>query len=385
LSGERILALVRACPGLGDHILRPFSFLPDFLYPGQVSAPPQDKLVADLKDQAKRRKEGEEDTEAHNENRKPADAESEGNNVNEQKDKDKAVMASFVYDEWCHTENDYYTDHCFLHEKAGPERSCNSFPFDIHSDVRHVRQLFERLKPDLAKKEKHLSDGDYINTDILVDYLIQRHVEPFPKIEFYERPLINKRDLAVLILLDVSGSTGEMAGKEKVLDIEKRAALIFGQGLDSLGDKFAICGFSGNGRENCEYFVYKDFDDRWETNAISRLLGAYPSSSTRIGVALRHSGRRMSMMENKQRLIILITDGKPMDSGYDANTRYAQYDVRKACEENSRLCINTFAISTEENTRADMEIMFPRRRFVILPDLTQLPRILPELYVRMTV
>ena len=73
-----------------------------------------------------------------------------------------------------------------------------------------------------------------------------------------------------------------------------------------------------------------------------------------------------------------------MDNGYDPNTRYAQYDVRMACEENARRDIHTFAISTEENFLADMEIMFPRRRFTILTDITKLPRVLPRLYSRLT-
>jgi nitric oxide reductase NorD protein len=74
-----------------------------------------------------------------------------------------------------------------------------------------------------------------------------------------------------------------------------------------------------------------------------------------------------------------------MDSDYDPNTRYAQFDVRKACEENERQGISTFAISTAENSRADMEIMFPRGRFVILPDIGHLPTVLPKLYIRLTV
>ena len=72
-----------------------------------------------------------------------------------------------------------------------------------------------------------------------------------------------------------------------------------------------------------------------------------------------------------------------MDQDYDPTTRYAQHDVRMACEENARQDIHTFAISTEENSLADMEIMFPRRRFVILPSIGQLPRILPQLYLRL--
>ena len=87
----------------------------------------------------------------------------------------------------------------------------------------------------------------------------------------------------------------------------------------------------------------------------------------------------------EQRLIILITDGRPMDQGYDPGTRYAQHDVRMACEENRRKGIYTFCISTMENSRADMEIMFPERRFVILEDISDLPRVLPGLYIKMTV
>ena len=60
-------------------------------------------------------------------------------------------------------------------------------------------------------------------------------------------------------------------------------------------------------------------------------------------------------------------------------------DVRMACEEIARQGIHTFAISTEENSLADMEIMFPRRRFMILADIRRLPAILSRLYIRLTV
>jgi nitric oxide reductase activation protein len=207
-------------------------------------------------------------------------------------------------------------------------------------------------------------------------------------VRFYEKPHIRHRDLAVLLLLDVSGSTGETlegppSHAEKVLDVEKQAAVILGQGLWSLGDRFAVCGFSSNGPQRCDFLEFKGFDDDWP-ESIGRILSAWPRSSTRIGPALRHAGWLLSRQPHRQRLILLVTDGKPQDQGYDPNTRYAQHDVRMACEENTRKDIHTFAISTEENSLADMEIMFPRRRFVILPSIDQLPRILPKLYLRLT-
>ncbi len=258
-------------------------------------------------------------------------------------------------------------------------------PPELADQVSRTRRVFEHLKPAVVHKEKYLRDGDMINPDLLVEYLTERRHEPSPKIRFYERPQINRRDLAVLVLMDVSGSTGGDVEDHQILEVEKHSALILGQGLDSLGDRFSICGFSGQGRENCEFYVYKDFDDRWDSGAIGSILKARPRASTRIGVALRHAGGRLARVEAKQRLIILITDGRPMDSGYDPATRYAQYDIRVACEENKRMGIHTFGISTMENSRADMELMFPGSRFVILQDIRELPRVLPRMYIRLTV
>ena len=113
-------------------------------------------------------------------------------------------------------------------------------------------------------------------------------------------------------------------------------------------------------------------------------MAARPTSSTRIGAALRHAGYRLALHMARQKLIILITDGRPMDQAYDPESRYAQHDVRMACEENRRVSIHTFCVSTMENSRADMEIMFPERRFAILRDIRQLPAVLPELYIKLT-
>ena len=254
---------------------------------------------------------------------------------------------------------------------------------DARREADEVRKLFERMRPRVPNKEAHLEDGDVINADHLLTYLVERRIQAMPRVDFYERVRVNRRDLAVLILLDVSGSTGESHRSEKVIDLEKRAALAVGHGIAALGDAFAICGFSGAGRENCAYIIYKAFDDTWDRDAQRRVWSARPMSSTRIGPALRHSGHLLSRRGERQRLIMLVTDGKPMDAGYDPQTRYAQHDVRMACIENERQAVNTIGISTDANTVADMEVMFPHRRFIILPDMSRLPALLPQLYAKL--
>jgi hypothetical protein len=382
LDRPGIRKVLKAYPGLAGRRLGPVAFLPDFLFPMGFAPGATDATVADLKHAARANHE--------------SDANEQSSAVSDQMDaggeqageEDSAAPAAYLYDEWDFQQNDYRPDWCHVYpSRVEPARSVTPAKGWMEQ-ARKVRAVFERLKPDLARREKYLPDGEEINTDQLVTHLVDRRHEPAPPVRFYEKPHIRHRDLAVLLLLDVSGSTGETlegppSHAEKVLDVEKQAAVILGQGLWSLGDRFAVCGFSSNGPQRCDFLEFKGFDDDWP-ESIGRILSAWPRSSTRIGPALRHAGWLLSRQPHRQRLILLVTDGKPQDQGYDPNTRYAQHDVRMACEENTRKDIHTFAISTEENSLADMEIMFPRRRFVILPSIDQLPRILPKLYLRLT-
>ena len=386
-------AVLPAFPDFLSRPVRPPSFLPDFTYKAAVP-PAVDPFLAgdaaDVTDGFTTMGDLAEEMLADGEDREvPLPEEGEfkqegsGNDYGDEAE-EPVLKRFFLYDEWTNEEGAYLKGHCRLVEEYLSETQPAAVPESALDQVSKVRRVFEMLKPVVINKIKRLADGDDINHDMLIRYLVESNRDPSPKIDFYERPLVDRRDLSVLVLLDVSGSTEEEVEGERIIDIEKHAALILGQGLASLGDRFSLAGFSSNGRDDCRYFPYKDFTDPWGHESISRLYAAESSSSTRIGVALRHAGFRLLEEPSKQRLIILVTDGRPMDQGYDPETRYAQHDVRMACEENRKNGILTFCVSTMENSRADMEIMFPERRFVILKNITQLPKVLPQLYIRLT-
>jgi nitric oxide reductase activation protein len=73
-----------------------------------------------------------------------------------------------------------------------------------------------------------------------------------------------------------------------------------------------------------------------------------------------------------------------MDTGYDPQSRYAQHDVRMACEENRRAGIVSFAIATREDSAADMRFMFPGARYAVMRNVRELPRELTRIYARLT-
>ncbi|MCA1809638.1 MAG: VWA domain-containing protein [Lentisphaerae bacterium] len=374
--------ILSAYPGLRRQPLTIPSFFSDFMFPVNFSNAVGDQLVADLKDASRQKQEKRSDQDATGAGAAESDA---AGLSGEKQDQPTAAAAAYIYDEWDFQQNDYRPDWCHLRQHQTEPHPPVTAPANYLDEAQKIRALFERLKPDLANREKRLPDGDDINMELLIEYKLERLHQPAPPIRFYEKPLIRQRDLATLVLLDTSGSTGEaQGGNTKVLDMEKQAALALGTGLHLLGDRFAVCGFNSNGREHCEYQVFKDFPQEWDDKSIARIMNARPQGATRIGPALRHAGYLLAQQPSRQRLIILVTDGQPMDQDYSPETRYAQHDVRMACEENARQDIHTFAISTLENSLADMEIMFPGHKFVILTNIRQLPQILPRLYLRLT-
>lgn len=383
---EKIAPLREEFAKIADAPARALMFFPDFYYPASRGKQPPGRLIADPN-----RPQGRESPE------QPPPAGEDRQEQPAKEERQPVAEVAYVYPEWNQAENDYYEDWCLLKEKTpapGPSFRPVIDPQEQEARGR-AKRMFERLKPVLARKEKFLEHGDEINVDRLVEFMAQRRGHSSPRVRFYEKTFIQKRDLAAAVLLDVSGSTAgppgakeegvtPSSGQKRILDLEKHAAMTLGEGLEALGDPFGIYGFSGNGREQCEFFVYKNLEEGLTEEARRRLLAARPVASTRMGVALRHCLRKLQDHPARRKVILVITDGKPQDTGYDPATRYAQYDVRMACQECRRHDVHVVCISTLENTRSDLEIMFPHHRYVVLEDMRRLPDILPQLYLKMT-
>lgn len=376
-------------PGDGGWLrARPLSFFPDFDYPLEEHAPPADKVVLDLSSEGDARTP---DAEGKTPATQERQAEGEGGEADEESSEEEegegsgGPRAVYLYDEWNGLENEYYRDWCSLQEvrpePRGPGRTEDE---QLRRRVERVKRLFQRLRPDQVVKEKYLEHGDNIDIDSLVRFVTMRKAKASPRVQFWTKPRLSRRDVAVALLLDVSGSTGRDTGQKDAIEVEKEAACILATGLEELGDRFSVYGFTGNGREQCVFQVFKDFGDDWGPRAQARLMGARPGSSTRIGVALRHGGHKLAGVPAKTRLIILLSDGRPMDTEYDPQTRYAHYDVRKACEENRALGIHTFCIAVDLEAQDELDIMFPRRRYVILRDIHDLPEALTRSYLKLT-
>ena len=126
-------------------------------------------------------------------------------------------VRTFYYDEWDFRAADYRPRWCAVHERRGEEGGEEFYDKTLaeHASlVAETQRHFELLKPETFRKIKRLEDGEDIDLDAAINFIISRHAghAEIPKI-YWRRNKV-QRDVAVAFLLDMSASTDE--------EIEKR-------------------------------------------------------------------------------------------------------------------------------------------------------------------
>jgi nitric oxide reductase NorD protein len=101
------------------------------------------------------------------------------------------------------------------------------------------------------------------------------------------------RDLAALLLLDISESTRDrLASGSSILDVERLAVAVLAEAMGALGDPFSLLAFASNGRDDVEMTTVKGVgDEPYDRACIGAAIAALsPGLSTRLGARIRHAG-----------------------------------------------------------------------------------------------
>src|SRR5690349_23443441 len=86
-----------------------------------------------------------------------------------------------------------------------------------------------------------------------------------------------RRDLSVLLLLDVSGSAAEPGSLGRTVHEQQReVAEALTVALHDLGDRVALYGYYSQGRDSVNMVPVKRFDDHLDTVVIRRLNSLEP-------------------------------------------------------------------------------------------------------------
>ncbi|MBW2976837.1 VWA domain-containing protein [Candidatus Woesearchaeota archaeon] len=239
--------------------------------------------------------------------------------------------------------------------------------------IKTIRREFQMLRPEGPVKLRGQFDGNDIDLDAAVQYFIDKRLKLCPSERNYIRIERKSRDIAVAFLVDVSASTGGTT-----IACEKEALIIMSEALQELGDAFAIYAFSGFGRENVMFYNIKDFEEPYGQKTQSKISAMESKQATRIAPAIRHTAMKLRTREEKTKLIILLSDGKPQDTGYHGD--YAIEDARMALRESRGYGIKSFCITVDKEVAGYLPRMYANSRWVVIDDVAKLPNKITRIY-----
>jgi nitric oxide reductase activation protein len=188
----------------------------------------------------------------------------------------------------------------------------------------------------------------------------------------------------VLLLVDLSRSTGNLVrgSRQTVVAVEKEAIVLFCEALSVVGDRFALAGFSGNGRLGVDYFHIKDFDQAPDEALRQRIAAIVPQRATRMGAAIRHASALLAAEPARVRLLIVLGDGFPNDVDYKGD--YAVADTRQAFGEARAKGIHVHAITVNLPAAARLDDLYGAVHHTLIEEVRELPDRLLRIYGRLT-
>jgi nitric oxide reductase NorD protein len=313
-----------------------------------------------------------------------------------------AQAGRFAYPEWDASIQDYRPDWSTVHEQVmesslesgGSGRSAAAFADQILADYRGqlslLRKMFERLRPDRFKKLKRREAGEEIDLDAAIEAAIDRRVGRTPSDKLYVQRDRRERDVAVALLVDVSGSTGrvlldrppvESSGRS-IIQIEKESVLLLTEAVSAVGDALAVYAYSGDGRDRVDFYLVKDFDEPYDRRIGERIGAMTALVQNRDGTAIRHATRKLLERDAKTRLLLWLSDGRPFDRDYEG--AHALADTRQALVEARRARVRTFCITVDQRGEDYQAALFAPGHYAVIDDVRQLPERLPRIYQRIT-
>lgn len=293
----------------------------------------------------------------------------------------------FFYDEWDGLIQDYRSGWCRVVERGAPEGTADFAEATLAAHgpaVRLLRRYFEGLRPPGLRRVHGQADGE----DLDLDSAIRRVADLAAGAEAGERIYIRRekreRDVAAAFLVDLSGSTSRQIDAEgrRVIDVEKEGLVLLYEALEAIGDQYAVYGYSGQGRHQVDFLVLKDFDEPSGRRAAHRLGAVTPLRQNRDGAAIRHAARKLRSRRTKVKLLVLMSDGKPLDDGYA--DEYSLEDTKMALREARMSGIDPFCITVDREADEYLRRMYGEVRFLVIDHAGALPERLPRVYHALT-
>ncbi|MHC8339259.1 nitric oxide reductase activation protein NorD [Pseudomonas sp. HLT2-19-2] len=238
-----------------------------------------------------------------------------------------------------------------------------------------ICRQFECLRAQRVRLRKQW-EGDDIDLEAYIDGCAEARAGLSMPQALYQTQRRSRRDMAIMLLIDVSGSTDSwLSQHRRVIDVEREALLLVCLALESLGEPYSVLAFSGEGPQRVTIRTLKAFDERYSHEVGRRIAALEPERYTRAGAALRHASTLLMREPATHRLLLLLSDGKPNDvDQYEG--RYGVEDMRQAVTEAKLQGIYPFCLTIDRQAANYLPAVFGSRQYALLHRPELLPSVL---------
>ncbi len=287
-----------------------------------------------------------------------------------------------LIDEWDYRKKAYLKNYVRIKPQVTVNIDPIELPQRLKRMVKKIQSELDLLELDRIKNDR-LPYGDELNIDTWIDYKGHTNKSTHHQ-NFYINYEKKTRDMSTLILADVSLSTeGGITQDVRIIDVIKDGLMVFSEALEKLNDKFAIYSFSSLQNKKVYFNIIKNFKDKYNNLIRGRIDSMQPYYYTRLGAAIRESTKILDKQQSSNKLLLLISDGKPNDEDrYDG--RYGIEDTKKAIEEARKKGIVLFCITIDLDAKDYLNYLFGRNGYAIVRDGQNLPKVIPEVYINLT-
>ncbi len=327
---------------------------------------------------------------------------------------------TYVYDEWDFSAAAYKPRWCLVKEaclEEGEPTFYNEALQHHNALLSHIKRQFERIMPEQFRKTYRLVDGEDVDLNAALEAWADLRMNVPPDDKVYWRRHRIQRDVTVAFLLDMSASTAEpiyignastdapnashpdyttwrrhrdarrQSEFKRIIDIAKESTALLTQALELIGDTYGIYGFSGYGRDNVEFYVIKDLEERFGERTKRRIDKISPLHATRMGPTVRHATAKLEQQSASTKILFLLSDGRPQDRGYSrkgAEKEYAVQDTHMALLEAKQKGITPFCLTVDKAGHDYLQAMCGDMGYEVLHEIALLPARLPMLYRTLT-
>ena len=287
-----------------------------------------------------------------------------------------------AYDEWDYKKRVYKSKFCKLYTRSHFNIDTDYYKrtlLENHSTLNGLRKMLTNINNKMQQIRKQ-TQGTEFDIDTVTDLFVDVHSGHTPTEKIYLSNRKKEKDISILLLLDISLSSDAYSDGNRIIDVEKQVAILFGEILNEFAIDFSIDCFYSKTRNFSNYLIIKSFDEEWN-KAKYKVGSIQPTGYTRIGTALRHSGSLLKARKTRNKWVILLSDGKPNDfDRYEG--KYGINDVKQALRELNENQINAYALAIEASAKYYLPQMFGQNHYQILSSPVELLTSLVKLYER---